>query len=720
MLNKIKTRLSGPTGSAFFATLAVLAVLVGVRSFDPDLVQTARLAVFDAYQRAAPRPYQPVPVRVVTIDDESLARIGQWPWPRRVTADLLTRLNQLGAAVIVTDIVWPEPDRTSPRRVLEQVGDTALTGPLQAALDGLPDFDQVLGVAIANSNVVTAFVPVRTANVNQPPQKKGLAVVGPNPAPYVEAFTGAIVNLPEIDAGALGHGSMSAPPRDGDEVFRRIPMLQNINGEIYPSLSLETVRALQGDISIRVRVTDQGQAGITAIQAGQAKVPVDRSGHFRLHYTASVPERNVPAWQIMNPEVDNTVKQKIAGHIVLIGAAAAALGDLRSTPIEPLTPGVFIHAQAIEQILLGWQLIRPDWAIGAEIFGTAALGFILAFLLAWMRPVWAGLIGVALIAAIQAAAWFAYTDWRFLVDPVFPSVALLAVYIIGSFVRYLFTEREKRFVRAAFSSYVSPNLVDHFIEHPEDLELGGERRECSFVMTDLAGFTTMVEKSDPSSLVFLLNGYLDEMTRIAFEHDGTLDRIVGDAVAVMFSAPVIQEDHAERAVACALEMDAFSEDYRKRMNEEGYPLGITRIGVHTGQVIIGNVGGAQHSDYRALGDAINTAARLESVNKQLGTRICISGATTSLCPDFDGRPIGDLVLKGKSQGVQTFDPLTPASSIGSTAYMAAFDMMAREDPAAKDAFAKLTETDPDDPLAKFHLARLTRGQTGARIVFDEK
>jgi adenylate cyclase len=223
-------------------------------------------------------------------------------------------------------------------------------------------------------------------------------------------------------------------------------------------------------------------------------------------------------------------------------------------------------------------------------------------------------------------------------------------------------------------------------------------------------------------VVSLLNEYLDGMVRIAFQHDGTLDKIVGDAITIIFSAPVAQPDHAARGVACALAMDSFAQAYAEAKRSEGIRLGKTRIGVNSGPVIIGNFGGDTVFDYTAHGDAINTAARMESVNKHLGTRVCISGFTVAGCPDFIGRPVGTLVLKGKTQGIEAFEPLTEAEagSSAAAAYRAAFDLLERQDPDANKAFAALAANYPDDPLAALHLKRLRAGETGTTSVMAEK
>lgn len=283
-------------------------------------------------------------------------------------------------------------------------------------------------------------------------------------------------------------------------------------------------------------------------------------------------------------------------------------------------------------------------------------------------------------------------------------------------------DRERRWIRDAFSSYVSPNLVRHLIEHPDELTLGGERRECTFVLSDLAGFTALVEQAAPEVVVALLNEYLDGMTGIALAADGTIDRIVGDAVAVMFSAPVVQRDHAERALRCALAMDRFACDFAARKRAEGIPVGDTRIGVCSGSVIVGHVGSRARLDYRALGDPINTANRLEGANRELGTRVCVAAATAARVPGFVGRRVGALALAGKREPVEAWEPLPPeaAGTPWLLAWQAAYERMAGGDPAAVELFRGLERERPGDPLARFHRRRLEAGEGGAVVALAGK
>jgi adenylate cyclase len=304
-------------------------------------------------------------------------------------------------------------------------------------------------------------------------------------------------------------------------------------------------------------------------------------------------------------------------------------------------------------------------------------------------------------------------------------LGIFIAFTLSSVVHHLSSERRQRFVKQAFSRYVSPNLVSHIVDHPQELELGGRRQECSFIFTDLAGFTSLMEKIDPGEAVALLNAYLDEMISIAFQHNGTLDRIVGDAVAIMFSAPVQQPDHRQRALTCAIAMQRFAARYADDLQARGIAFGQTRIGVHTGEVIVGNFGGSTIFDYRALGDPVNTASRLESVNKHLGTRMCVSQATLSGCTGIVTRPVGRLVLKGKSQPLMVFQPIhdgleVPGAPAQDPEYAAAYVLLTQDPVAAMAAFRQLARTRPADPLVKLHLQRLQEKQTDDLIVMTEK
>ncbi|MEX0404402.1 adenylate/guanylate cyclase domain-containing protein [Aquibium sp. LZ166] len=281
--------------------------------------------------------------------------------------------------------------------------------------------------------------------------------------------------------------------------------------------------------------------------------------------------------------------------------------------------------------------------------------------------------------------------------------------------RYRQAEAER--AHASLSRYFSPNLALRLVSSTDGVDLAGQRREVASLFTDVADFTRLAESLEPNLLSELLNEYLVGMTDVVFAHEGTVAKIVGDALHVLFGAPTDQPDHATRAVACALDLDAFAEEFRRRMFTKGVALGATRIGVHAGPAIVGNFGGGRFFDYTAYGDTINTAARLEAANKQLGTRVCISSVVADQAEGFMGRPVGDLMLRGRMTPLRAFEPLRPDSedNSGVATYLAAFARLETKDPGAIAAFAAEVGLRPEDPLASFHLKRLLNGGKGIQI-----
>lgn len=274
--------------------------------------------------------------------------------------------------------------------------------------------------------------------------------------------------------------------------------------------------------------------------------------------------------------------------------------------------------------------------------------------------------------------------------------------------------------REVLSRYFSPGLAERLAGDAGGLDLVGQRREVAAIFTDIAGFTTLVETLEPDSLGEILNEYLAGMTSIVFAHEGTVAKIVGDALHVLFGAPGEQPDHARRAIECALDLDAFAQVFRDTWLARGIAIGTTRIGVNAGPAIVGNFGGGRFFDYTAYGDTINIAARLETANKQLGTRICVSESATKQVADFHGRPVGDLMLRGRTERLRAFEPLRPGEQDDASEedYAAAFAKLEAGDSGALGAFAALVGRRSDDGLASFHLKRLLNGATGTKINMD--
>ena len=420
----------------------------------------------------------------------------------------------------------------------------------------------------------------------------------------------------------------------------------------------------------------------------------------------------------------NLPQQWIEGRVVLIGADLPNQDRFR-TPLSVLggahstMAGVEIHAQALAHLLTGERYpIAGSWVQALILVAAVVGGFALPFapLKLWTKVALG--VGGALLLWGGSVAYFASGGVQ--LPLLAPTIGLLLGASFGTAYARHEDQAEKRFVRDAFQRYVSPAIIDHVLSDPGKLVLGGEKREMSFIFSDLGDFTKLTEQHSPETVVALLQEYFSGMLEIALAHGGTVDRLVGDSIAVFFNAPAQQPDHARRAVGCALELDRYCEAFRAEQHAQGVPMGPTRIGVHTGIAIVGNVGSAERFHYTAHGDCVNTAARLESVNKHLGTRLCISADAAHHYGEAIFRPVARLVLKGKSRGI---DCVTVCEDLAETLladYLVAYEALERGDPASMRLFEVLYRRLPDDGLVAFHWGRLERGERGTRIILEDK
>lgn len=713
--------------------LVVVVLGLALMVADPAPVRSVRNHLFDQYQRWKPRPHADAPVRVIDVDEASLARLGQWPWPRTRMAELLEAARQGGAAAIGFDVVFAEPDRTSPQAMvplwLGPPSADAAQQRLRQQLLALPDHDATFATAIAGGRTVLGFALAPTANTAGAPTPQVQYVHrGPSVLPWLNRFGGATAALPAFVAAAAGNGALNFVP-DDDGVLRRVPLLLRVGDQPVPSLTAELLRVGQDERNVILTAESNGPdegRGLREVRIGALTIPTTERGEVWVHYEAANPARYVPAWKLLAGEVP---RSELEGNLLLVGTSAPGLMDLRFSPLGQIIPGVEVHAQALEQTLSGQHLVRPGWAPSVELLIALVAGLLVGVLTLRARALLAAVLALQMVASVFAAGWLAFTQSRFLLDPLLPTLVIVSSFVVCSLLHHLRSERQQRWLKAAFARYVSPNKVNFLVQHPDDLKLGGTRQMCSFIFTDLQGFTGLMESMDPGQAVNSLNAYLDGMVAIAFKHEGTLDRIMGDAVAVMFSAPVEQKDHLQRAFTCAMEMHAFARQYARGLQEKGIPFGHTRIGVHAGEVIVGNFGGSNLFDYRALGDPVNTSARLESVNKHLGTWICVSEVVYLGCTDMVARPIGRLVLKGKKQPLMVYEPVAPGDGftrVPLDEYKAVYAQLVEQglnglDPAPVLAqLEQLALIYPHDPLVALHLTRLRQGETGDQIVMAEK
>ncbi len=638
-----------------------LVAIVALRIASPPFLEAVRHQVFDLYQRRHPRPPSESRVRIVDLDDETLRRFGQWPWPRTQVAQLISRLHELGARVVTLDIVFAEADRTSPNQILPLWASDIESAALAQALQALPDHDAVLAKAISQAQVVTGFSMSAQPNTLVAARKASFAFSGDTPSPFVFEFPGIVPTLPELEQAAAGNGHFNLVG-EHDGVVRRVPLFLRRGQDIYPSLVMETLRVIQGTSTYVIKSAGASgqfnfgeQTGITHVKIGHWVIPTDANGRVWVYYAKDDPKRWIPAWQVLEgnlPEAD------IKDAIVFIGTSASGLRDLRTTPLLALAPGIDVHAQLTEQILSGSFLLRPDWVDGAELLYLIVFGAALLLLLPRLGPIWCAGLGVMGIAGAMAASWYAFISLHWLVDAVMPSLAALIIYLLASLSSFLRTEMERRQVRQAFGRYLSPVLVDRLARQPDQLKLGGESRTMTILFADIRGFTTLSEKLDAQELTRFMNRFLTPMTGVILESGGTIDKYIGDCIMAFWNAP-LDDPHQERhACEAALAMRkalfewnaASSADYRVDLG----------IGINTGRCCVGNMGSEQRFDYSVLGDPVNLASRLEGQCKTYGVDVVVGSETVSGASSLLFAELDRITVKGKTQPVEVYALLADA------------------------------------------------------------
>ena len=667
------------------------------------------------------------PVVIIDIDEASLRAEGRWPWSRQKMGELVVALKQAGVNAIGFDVAFAEPERNVAQELIDAVSSSGQLQHLEYLEQLIPgmDRDDTFAKQLKGHNVVLGFLFHSTQDESVGKLPSGWAYFPQADhekltIPLMSSYTG---NLAILQKGAKHAGFLNTTT-DADGVLRSTPLILRNGDMVYPALSLAVARRYAQAKRFKVETATAGEhERVLALWLDTMKIPTDQFGRVLIPYAGKrggVPY--ISATDVLQGLQPGQFAQ-LDNAAVLIGSSALALADLISAPTGTAFPGVEVHATVLQRILSGRPFPQvPDWANAANALAIVLSGLILTFLCPAFGALAITVFAAVTISLLVASNVWLWTSAQLSLSPVMPLLTVMAIIAMNVLYGYFAEARQKRQVRKAFSSYMAPALVDQLVGHPEKLSLIGETREMSFLFSDIAGFTSFTESASPELLVSVLNEYLDVMCRAVMEHGGTIDKIVGDAVVGIFNAPLDQPDHCERAVKCALKMDMISKDFIKKMNARGYEFGVTRIGVNSGSAIVGNFGGSERFDYTAHGDAINTAARMESVNKHLGTVICIAGTTAAQCPNHFFRPVGGLVLKGKTEAIEAFEPITEeqASTPLMVRYNEAFEQLAAGETQAARLFKKLKDDYPDDPLVNLHYHRIEAGTLSATIVLAEK
>jgi adenylate cyclase len=651
--------------SWFSVSLIGAVIIFGMAALyiaQPSPIVRLDWKIYDAFLplRAAPEP-SPVPV-IIDLDEASLAAYGQWPWSRYLVADLLFALNDYQVAAIGLDILFSEADRTSPERMRESLQQDKGA---RLSLDGLPrdlyDFDRLMAEALAQTPSVLAAYAHSDGTIDAallPPSTSFIERASPDAMLMEDTLQprqNAVLPLSILrDKAPVGFINISP---DADGILRKIPLLIRVRDNIYPSLSL---RALMLGMETQTLRVSSGVQGLESIQIGEQTLPVTPQGEMYIPFIG--PNGTYPYISAKDVLRKSVPPEALAGRVVFVGTSVRGLLDIRATPLDPLYPGVEIHAAALDTLLTGNAISVPPWTPALQILGILLSGIIAAFAFGFARPRIYLPVAAALIAAAVMLSRHLFADGLF-VSPLYIVVTVALIGASQVFLRFWHEERQKLILRNAFSRYVSPEIVKRITRLSGNL-FAGEERKLSILFTDIRGFTSISEKLSPDQVVKLLNCYFTPMTALVREHSGTMDKFIGDALMAFWNAPLEVPGHAGHATETALAM----QEILLTLNEEllaNFGVNIRMgAGVHTGAAYVGNMGSAELVNYTLIGDNVNLASRLEGLCPQYGVGVIVSGETRDGCADmFAFQYLDTIRVKGKSQPVSIYTPMRHALAL---------------------------------------------------------
>jgi adenylate cyclase len=619
-------------------TLAALAL-----SLVLDLagaIQPYRLKTLDVLFRHVPLPAASPQVVVVTVDQPDLDFFKNqgvtWPWPRQLYAPLIDYCRWAGAKAVIFDILFTEASSYGPE-----------------------DDQRFAQAAAAAGNVAVPFFLSRDTKPPNPSEAEllkqaGLPIPGSPPRGQPD-YRAVITPIPPLLAAAQALGNVESRP-DSDGIYRRVPLVVPFKGKWLPALGFAAFHRFSNQSPLRFAPG--------ALLMGKTSIPLDPRGQFLLKFRG--PSRSHKRFSAANVIASESRRlhglppiyppAAFAGKWVLVGLTAPGLLDLKASPVAAIYPGVEIHATLLDDLLQG-DFLRPvpAWVLWAGVLVLSAAMVMIVLFFSGLLATLAGFAALAVLYLALAAMSFHWSWWA---DPVLPGVALVLSFGLAAAFSYATEGRQKLYIRRMFGQYMSETVINHLLEHPEKLELGGERRGVTLFFSDLAGFTTISERLDPETVVALLNDYLSAMTEIILEEEGTVDKFEGDAIMAFWGAPLDQPDQAFRACRAALRQQAALADLNRRFAGLDLPPLVMRIGLHTGDAIVGNLGSVKRFDYTVIGDTVNLASRLEGLNKFYGSYVMASEVTVAACAGtIEFRELDLVAVKGRETPVRVFEVL---------------------------------------------------------------
>lgn len=657
-------------------TVALLLSLVSLFTYSLDLELFTLLESKSYDLKVRSRGVRQVSgqVVIVAIDEKSLKEEGRWPWPRVRLAKMISQLTEAGAAVIAVDILFPEKDAYVPfeevKQALQKKDVSGMArGELMNWLEKISASDLRFGEAILKSErTVLGFsvFPTEDAAKEQFVEKMSqthldlldfsqFSVVqrfdSPDDSVTLRPVYAVGMSLPSLMDAANSAGFVSFIP-ESDGVIRWVPTVMQSGEYLFPPLSLQALHEAKR-LPIGVIIAP---FGVDGVRLGEEVIPTSETGDFLVNYYGPAHTfSHLSATDVLSGKIG---KAELENKIVFLGATAAGTYDLHVSPYGPLYPGVEVHANVVENVLQQDFLIRPEWLTVLNIAMILGSGLLLGIIAHFFKAYGMALFLAGSILSYLVVDYYLFTVQGLWINTVYPVFTQIFVYSGITLYKYAFEEGEKRFIKSAFGQFLSPVVVDQLVDNPSLLKLGGEERVLTAFFSDVAGFSTISEKLSPKELVELLNDYLTEMTDIILKYEGTVDKFEGDAIIAFFGAPVPYEDHARRACLVAIEMQQRLEEMRAVWKAEGKHELFMRIGMNTGEMVIGNMGSKTRMDYTMMGDSVNLAARLEGVNKQYKTETMISEFTYAMVKEqIETRELDRIRVVGKSEPIKIYEVL---------------------------------------------------------------
>jgi len=657
--------------------LAIVLVFLGhaLRFYGLPLIGNIEAIVYDTRLRLTmPRTVDPRVV-VLDIDERSLMEKekggeGRWPWPRDRLALLMDKLfDRHGVAVVGFDVVFAERDESSGIRVLQRLAEQELKGvtQFQSVLRQIRpqlEYDDIFGSRIKGRPVVLGFpfsnddsaTAVRKGLLPQPalpPGAFGNRRIG------ITTWSGYTANLEELQKHAASAGHFN-PWTDDDGITRRVPMLVEYDGAYYESLSLAVVRVLLGSPPLKAGFSDESlstnYSGLEWLQLGSIRIPVDD------HVASLVPYRGhkgsfryVSMVDVLNDRIE---VGELKGKIILVGTTAPGLLDLRATPVDPVYPGVEVHANLVAGILDQNIKQKPPYVIGAEFLMLFAAGLMLALVLPLLSPLKSSIVTVLVLLFVLATNLVVFHFGNLVLPLASGLIMILLLFTLNMAYGFFIEARGMRQITGLFGQYVPPELVEEMAKNPERFNMAPRAEDLSILFSDVRGFTTISETLSPEDLSTYINEYLTTMSLVIREgHRGTLDKYIGDAVMAFWGAPMPDPEHAQNAVLAALDMQAAAHKLNDRFRDKGWPTFAIGVGVNSGVVRVGDMGSQIRKAYTVMGDAVNLASRLEGITKQYGADIIIGEATHRVLRGIVSREVDIVRVKGKDEPVTIYQPI---------------------------------------------------------------